>query len=76
MTIMDFRTKGILCVRGGVLHGRLTYPDACNMRFRKHVRCRTTKSLIGPGGGGTVSTARKNLMWIQTVICRVIINYI
>ncbi len=47
---IDFRTKEFLGEHDGVLHGRLTYPDACNRRGRKQVQCRTTELLIGPGG--------------------------
>jgi len=48
---MDFRTKEFLGEHEGALHGRFTYPDACDRRGRTRVRCRTTELLIGPDGG-------------------------
>lgn len=47
---IDFRTKEFLGVHEGRLHGRYSWPGACEGRFQRRVRCRTTELLIGPGG--------------------------
>lgn len=47
---IDFRTKEFLGEFGGVMHGALSYPDACLRATRKDVQCRTTELIIGPGG--------------------------
>lgn len=47
---IDFRTKAFLGKHDGGMHGVLSYPDACDRRDRRQVRCRTTELLIGPGG--------------------------
>ena len=47
---IDFRTKAFLGDYAGVMHGKLSYPDACGRRSRRRVRCRTSELIIGPGG--------------------------
>jgi len=47
---IDFRTKEFLGEYNGVMHGVLSYPDACARRDRRSVNCRTTELIIGPGG--------------------------
>jgi hypothetical protein len=47
---IDFRTKEFLGEHAGVMHGLLSYPDACARTTRKEVQCRTTELIIGPGG--------------------------
>lgn len=47
---IDFRTKEFLGEHNGVMHGVLSYPDACDRGARKVVQCRTTELIIGPGG--------------------------
>lgn len=47
---IDFRTKEFLGEFGGVMHGVLSYPDACNRVPHDPVECRTTELIVGPGG--------------------------
>jgi hypothetical protein len=47
---IDFRTKELLGEHDGIMHGVLSYPDACNRENHKTVKCRTTELIIGPGG--------------------------
>ena len=47
---IDFRTKEFLGTYGGRLYGTYRYPGACDGKFRKKVRCRTTELLIDSEG--------------------------
>lgn len=47
---IDFRTKEFLGEHNGVMHGVLSYQDACDRGVHKPVQCRTTELIIGPGG--------------------------
>ncbi len=48
---IDFRTKEYLGEYNGVMHGRLSYADACRRGEGKGVMCRTSELLVGPDGG-------------------------
>lgn len=48
---IDFRTKEFLGEYAGGMHGLLSYPDACDRKATKIVKCRTTELLVGPDGG-------------------------
>jgi len=47
---IDFRTKDFLGESGGIMHGMLSYPDACARGIHNPVQCRTSELIIGPGG--------------------------
>lgn len=47
---IDFRTKDFLGEYGGVMHGTLSYADACDRNTHRQVECRTTELIVGPGG--------------------------
>lgn len=47
---IDFRTKEFLGEYNNVLHGSFNYSDACNRETARHVKCRTSELIIGPGG--------------------------
>jgi hypothetical protein len=47
---IDFRVKEFLGEADGVMHGQLSYPDACDRGEKRSVRCRTTELIVGPGG--------------------------
>jgi hypothetical protein len=48
---IDFRTKEFLGEYEGKMYGEFSYPDACDRKINKIVRCRTTELIIGPDGG-------------------------
>ena len=47
---IDFRTKEFLGKHEGRLYGMYRYPGACDGKFRKKVKCRTTELLIDSEG--------------------------
>jgi hypothetical protein len=48
---IDFRTKEFLGEYAGCIHGKLSYPDACDRKETQRVSCRTSELIIGPDGG-------------------------
>lgn len=49
-TGIDFRLKEYLGEYNGNLYGHYLYKGACDKRFKKAVRCKTTELIIGPDG--------------------------
>ena len=47
---IDFRVKEFLGEHAGRLHGIYKYPGACDRKFEKNVKCRTTELLIDSQG--------------------------
>ena len=48
---IDFRTKEFLGEYGGLLHGAVKYPGACDGTAVRNVSCRTSELIVGPTGG-------------------------
>ncbi len=47
---IDFRVKEFLGEHAGRLHGIYKYPGACDGKFKKNVKCRTTELLVDSQG--------------------------
>jgi MoaA/NifB/PqqE/SkfB family radical SAM enzyme len=47
---IDFRTKELLGKYRGKIYGTYRYADACSMKFKKRVLCKTTELLVDPAG--------------------------